>query len=143
MTSGPDEPDASGSEPGSGPKLGFTVQESLLARFSEGRARYQSRTVTTYRVGQVAELLGVSTDTVRRWADGGGFGSRRRAGGQRLIDGADLARFLTETRARRRPSSAVIESARNRFPGIVTQGREGRPRRGGAHPGRARTGSCR
>ena len=25
--------------------------------------------VTTYRVGRVAELLGVSTDTVRRWAD--------------------------------------------------------------------------
>ena len=27
--------------------------------------------MTTYKVGQVADLLGVSTDTVRRWADGG------------------------------------------------------------------------
>jgi molybdopterin-binding protein len=77
--------------------------------------------VTTYRVGQVAELLGVSTDTVRRWADGGRLRMQREVGGQRLIDGADLARFLTETSPAHPPEPAVIESARNRFPGIVTK----------------------
>ena len=77
--------------------------------------------MTTYRVGQVAELLGVSTDTVRRWADDGRLAMRRGRGGERLIDGADLARFLTETAPRRATSSPVIESARNRFPGIVTK----------------------
>ncbi len=56
-----------------------------------------SRSMTKYRVGRVAELLGVSPDTVRRWADEGRFGARRRGGGERLIDGADLARFLTDT----------------------------------------------
>jgi molybdopterin-binding protein len=75
--------------------------------------------VTTYRVGRAAELLGVSADTVRRWADSGRLVARRE-GGERVIEGADLARLLTETA----PSSdepPVLESARNRFPGIVTQ----------------------
>ena len=77
--------------------------------------------MTTYKVGQVADLLGVSTDTVRRWADGGRLRMQRRSGGERLIDGADLARFLTETAPHPEPDRVVIESARNRFPGIVTK----------------------
>jgi molybdopterin-binding protein len=77
--------------------------------------------VTTYRVGQVAELLGVSTDTVRRWADSGRLKMRRRAGGQRMIDGSDLASFLTQTSRPMEAELSVTESARNRFPGIVTK----------------------
>lgn len=77
--------------------------------------------MTTYKPGQVAELLGVSVDTVRRWADGGKLRTRRTAGGQRLIDGADLARFLRELPAAPDPGVIVGRSARNRFPGIVTR----------------------
>ncbi len=75
--------------------------------------------MTTYRVGQVADLLGVSADTVRRWADAGRLTMRRR-NGQRVVDGADLARFLTET-SPVIEEPLVSESARNRFPGIVTE----------------------
>jgi molybdopterin-binding protein len=75
--------------------------------------------MTTYRVGQAAELLGVSPDTVRRWTDNGRLTARRDRG-ERVIDGADLARLLTAT-APASDDSPVIESARNRFPGIVTQ----------------------
>jgi molybdopterin-binding protein len=77
--------------------------------------------VTTYRVGQVADLLGVSTDTVRRWADSGRLQMTRPPGGQRMIDGPDLARFLTETPRPSEPELSMAESARNRFPGIVTK----------------------
>jgi molybdopterin-binding protein len=75
--------------------------------------------VRTYRVGQVADLLGVSSDTIRRWADSGRLAMRREEG-QRVIDGTDLARFLTET-SPVTEEPLVTESARNRFPGIVTK----------------------
>ena len=75
--------------------------------------------MTNYRVGQAAELLGVSADTVRRWADAGRLRVDRHERGERVIEGAELARFLTETAPEAEP--LVIESARNRFPGVVTQ----------------------
>jgi len=76
---------------------------------------------TSYRPGQVAELLGVSVDTVRRWADGGQLATRRTAGGQRLVDGADLARFLVAAGPGAAVAGGAAQSARNRFPGIVTR----------------------
>jgi molybdopterin-binding protein len=66
----------------------------------------------------VAEILGVSVDTVRRWADEGRLETVRTEGGQRLIDGASVARLLT---ARRPDDGARAQSARNRFAGIVTR----------------------
>ena len=75
----------------------------------------------TYRPGQVAELLGCSTDTVRRWADSGRLKTKRTGNGQRVIDGADLARFLTDQREEHEVAAVVAQSARNRFAGIVTR----------------------
>ena len=74
-----------------------------------------------FRIGQAAELLGVSTDTVRRWADSGRLPTRRSAGGQRLIDGEDLARFAASLSHPQEPQTVVGRSARNRFSGIVTR----------------------
>ena len=74
----------------------------------------------SYRIGQAAELLGVSVDTVRRWADAGELPSTRTPGGQRMVDGAALA---TLAAAHHRPSSRPGggQSARNRLAGIVTK----------------------
>ncbi len=76
-----------------------------------------------YKIGIAAELLGVSADTLRRWADTGRVATRRTEGGQRLVDGADLARFANElaTAERGETSLSVLSSARNRFTGIVTK----------------------
>ena len=76
---------------------------------------------TSYKLGQAADLLGVSVDTVRRWADGGRLKTRRTGGGQRLVDGADLARFLEEQGGVPETGAIVSSSSRNRFPGIVTR----------------------
>jgi molybdopterin-binding protein len=75
----------------------------------------------SYRIGQAAELLGVSVDTVRRWVDTGRLRATRTQGGRRLIDGAALAKFATELTHERSDDVVVGRSARNRFPGIVTK----------------------
>jgi len=72
------------------------------------------------RIGEAAELLGVSADTLRRWEASGRIHLRRSAGGQRLISLAEVRRLQRERRpARDRP--IVAQSARNRFPGFVTR----------------------
>ena len=74
----------------------------------------------TVRVGEAAELLGVSVDTLRRWTASGSLRVRRSAGGQRLVGLADIRRLQNERRQKReRP--IVAQSARNRFAGVVTR----------------------
>lgn len=75
------------------------------------------------RVGQAAELLGVSTDTLRRWEVDGRLVTYRSSGGQRRIPLAEVRRLLAERRAASSGSARPIVrgSARNRFPGIVTR----------------------
>lgn len=75
----------------------------------------------SYRIGQVAELLGVSVDTVRRWVDSGRLGANRTEGGQRMVDGAALAEFMTGLRHLPERDEVIAQSARNRFQGIVTR----------------------
>ena len=75
--------------------------------------------MSSFRMSQVAELLGVSADTVRRWCDDGKLATTRTAQGKRTIDGADLARYLTSQAKAFEPDSVMLQSARNRFTGIV------------------------
>ena len=75
----------------------------------------------SYRIGQAAELLGVSVDTVRRWVDSGRLGANRSEGGQRVVDGAALAEFMTGLRHLPERDEVIAQSARNRFQGIVTR----------------------
>ena len=77
--------------------------------------------MASYKIGEVAELLGISVDTVRRLADSGKLATVRTAGGQRVIDGRQLARFMAKTPAEAKPETTVGRSARNHFPGIVTR----------------------
>jgi molybdopterin-binding protein len=77
--------------------------------------------VARYKIKQVAELLGVSTDTVRRWADTNRLSSTVESGNRRTFDGAELAKFAVEVAKEQSSPEPGVESARNRFLGIVTK----------------------
>ncbi|WP_052851606.1 TOBE domain-containing protein [Streptomyces avicenniae] len=81
----------------------------------------------SYGIGRAARLLGVSPDTVRRWADAGRLPTRRDDAGKRLIDGVDLAAFAAALAAdgTGEGDDAPYTSARNAFPGIITAVRLG------------------
>ncbi len=75
----------------------------------------------SYRISQAARLLGVSADTVRRWADSGRLPVTRQAGGRREVDGAELARFASSLTDEGELGATSGHSARNRLIGIVTK----------------------
>jgi molybdopterin-binding protein len=76
--------------------------------------------MATYSSRQVAELLGVSPDTVRRWCDEGRLKATKSDGGHRHVSGRELARYLSAQTKAFEPDSVFGQSARNRFTGIVT-----------------------
>jgi molybdopterin-binding protein len=75
--------------------------------------------MTDIRIFEAAELLGVSDDTVRRWLDAGRLAEGSPEGGRRTVDAASLAALMAE-QAPVHPAPTQ-QSARNRFPGIVTR----------------------
>ncbi len=75
-----------------------------------------------YRIRDVADLLGVSDDTARRWTDSGALPSSKDASGRTVVDGAALAAFAVENAATAATdTTSVARSARNRFAGLVTR----------------------
>jgi molybdopterin-binding protein len=76
------------------------------------------------RVREASQLLGVSDDTLRRWADSGRVEASKDPAGRTVIDGAVLAGFAEEIAAATPDAAAVPvvrESARNRLTGLVTR----------------------
>jgi molybdopterin-binding protein len=70
-------------------------------------------------MGEAADLLGVSVDTVRRWVDAGRLAATRDEHGHRTIAGTDLAGFARSL-AEAPDGGTGRSSARNRLRGIVT-----------------------
>lgn len=77
--------------------------------------------MTVFRVREAAGLLGVSDDTLRRWIDQGRLVSGTDDAGRVVIDGGDLAAFVSADDAAQRDPVDRATSARNRFVGIVTR----------------------
>ena len=73
------------------------------------------------RAGQAAEMLGVTVETLRRWELEGRLHVERSRGGQRLVPIAEVTRLLSERRRVAMDRPIIAQSARNRFPGIVTR----------------------
>lgn len=73
------------------------------------------------RVGEAAEMLGVSVETLRRWEAEGRLVMTRSEGGQRLVEVREVSRLLAERRRAAVERPIVAQSARNRFEGVVTR----------------------
>lgn len=73
-------------------------------------------------MGQAAQMLRVSPETVRRWAETGRLAAVRAADGARAVDGVVLAAFAKERADGLHPAPAgvAVTSVRNSFAGIVT-----------------------
>jgi molybdopterin-binding protein len=83
--------------------------------------------VPVFRIREAADLLGVSYDTMLRWADSGRIDKITDDAGRLAVDGAALAEFARE-RAESAMSGVSAENApvaaqsvRNRFTGLVTR----------------------
>jgi molybdopterin-binding protein len=73
------------------------------------------------RISEAAELLGVSDDTVRRWADQGRLQTVTAENGRQVVEGAELARLAQDLADAPQAGAVVGQSARNRLRGIVTR----------------------
>lgn len=72
------------------------------------------------RVSEASSLVGVSDDTIRRWADAGRLTLHKHDGGPLRVDGAELAALVQELASppAREPART---SNRNQLTGIVTR----------------------
>ncbi len=80
--------------------------------------------MSSYRISESAQLLGVSDDTLRRWVEAGRLEVTLDHAGRQVIPGAALATLAQDVAAaadRPEPRPVVSESARNRFVGLVTR----------------------
>jgi molybdopterin-binding protein len=78
----------------------------------------------TFRIKDAASLLGVSADTLRRWADGGRIETTTDPSGRQAVDGEALARLAQELAGSADHGEGrmvVAHSARNRFSGLVSR----------------------
>jgi molybdopterin-binding protein len=78
----------------------------------------------TFRVREAASLLGISDDTLRRWADAGRIAVTADTSGRQVVEGADLARLaqeLAQPGGHGEGEPVVAHSVRNRFTGLVTR----------------------
>ena len=77
-----------------------------------------------FRIREAADLLGVSADTLRRWADAGRVETTTDGAGRQAVEGTVLARFageLASDAAHLETGDVAAASVRNRFPGLVTR----------------------
>ena len=73
------------------------------------------------RISEAASLLGVSDDTVRRWADHGRLHLEKGDNGRSVVDGVELASLARELAEQPSPGGLGLRSARNSLRGIVTR----------------------
>lgn len=76
--------------------------------------------MSQFRIREAAQLIGVSDDTIRRWAADGLLESGVDASGVQTVTGRSLAERVKSLATDLSKDDPVVRSARNRFTGIVT-----------------------
>ncbi len=77
--------------------------------------------MTSLRVSEAAALVGVSDDTIRRWADAGRLDLAKGESGRLVVDGAQLAALAQEIATESPLAPTARTSVRNSITGIVTR----------------------
>jgi molybdopterin-binding protein len=77
--------------------------------------------MTYFRIAEAADLLGVSDDTIRRWAHDGILSVSRDDSGRQVVRGDELAARAQAVAYGAPDDGEVRTSARNRFVGLVTK----------------------
>ena len=77
--------------------------------------------MTRYRMREAAQLIGVSDDTVRRWANEGLLETGTDDAGVQVVTGSSLAERAKQLAPEGASDSGALRSARNAFTGIVTR----------------------
>lgn len=77
--------------------------------------------MTQMRVSEAAELLGVSTDTVRRAIEAGRLPASKDDAGRTVVQGRDVADLAQDQAHPAQVGTIGSSSARNRMRGIVTR----------------------
>ena len=86
------------------------------AQYSRPMAMNGTMRTTSLRVGQAAEMLQVSVETLRRWETEGRLRMERSSGGQRIVPIGEVTRLLAERRSQapgpadRRPARPATAS---------------------------------
>ena len=83
--------------------------------------KHGSEVRTRLRLGEAAKQLGVSADTIRRWAEAGRISVELTPGGQRTVSQAEVTQLAAERRRAGADRPIVAQSARNRFAGSVVR----------------------
>ena len=76
--------------------------------------------MTQYRISRAAELLGISSDTLRRWIQNGKLPASADDSGRQSVEGTDLAHMAQEMAPRSPAGEVHTSSARNRAVGLIT-----------------------
>ncbi|WP_380165581.1 molybdopterin-binding protein [Jannaschia sp. R86511] len=74
-----------------------------------------------FKVGEAADLLGVSDDTLRRWAEAGRVSIVRGPNGRQVVPGVELAALAQSLATGHERTGGATVSARNQLRGLVTK----------------------
>ncbi|WP_151526516.1 TOBE domain-containing protein [Serinicoccus kebangsaanensis] len=77
--------------------------------------------MTQMRVSEASQLLGVSTDTVRRAIEAGRLPSRKDPHGRIVVEGSDVAALAQEQAHPAEVGAVGASSPRNQLRGVVTR----------------------